>query len=59
MVDVWLPYGKTEVCARIPARNFFGSIEPKEKAGVQDSETEIERALREPIGSKRQRYKIR
>ena len=53
MVDVWLPYGKTEVCARIPARNFFGSIEPKEKAGVQDSETEIERALREPIGSKR------
>jgi nickel-dependent lactate racemase len=52
MVDVWLPYGKTEVCARIPARNFLGSIEPKEKAGVPDARAEVERALREPIGSK-------
>lgn len=52
MVDVWLPYGKTEVCVRIPTRNFLGSIEPKEKAGVPDAEAEIERALREPVGSK-------
>jgi len=53
MVDVWLPYGKTEVCARIPTRNFLGSIEPKEKPGVPDAEAEIERALREPVGSKK------
>jgi nickel-dependent lactate racemase len=53
MVDVWLPYGKTEVCVRIPTRNFLGSIEPKEKAGVPDAKVEIERALKEPIGSKR------
>ncbi|MEM2106044.1 MAG: nickel-dependent lactate racemase [Candidatus Bathyarchaeia archaeon] len=53
MVDVWLPYGKTEVCARIPAQNFLGSIEPKEKSGVPDAKAEIERALREPIASKR------
>ncbi len=33
MVDAWIPYGKTEVCARIPTRNFLGYIEPKEKAG--------------------------
>lgn len=52
MVDVWLPYGKTEVCVRIPTRNFLGSIEPKEKRGVPDAEEEIKRALREPIGSK-------
>ena len=52
MVDVWLPYGKTEVCVRIPTRNFLGSIEPKEKPGVPDAEAEIKRALREPIGSK-------
>jgi nickel-dependent lactate racemase len=51
MVDVWLPYGKTEICARIPARNFLGSIEPNEKPGVPDPRAEIERALREPIGS--------
>jgi nickel-dependent lactate racemase len=53
MVDVWLPYGKTEVCARIPTRNFLGSIEPKEKPAASDAKAEIERALREPIGSKR------
>ena len=52
MVDVWLPYGKTDVCVRIPTRNFLGSIEPKEKPSVPDAEAEIERALREPVGSK-------
>jgi len=51
MVDVWLPYGKTEVCARIPARNLLGTIEPKEKPGVPDPLDEIKRALREPIGT--------
>ena len=53
MVDVWLPYGKTEVCARIPAQNFLGTIEPKEKQGVSDPITEIKRALQEPIGTRR------
>jgi nickel-dependent lactate racemase len=53
MVDVWLPYGKTEVCVRIPARNLLGTIEPKEKAGMPDVKAEIERALKEPAGSKR------
>jgi nickel-dependent lactate racemase len=53
MVDVWLPYGKTEVCARIPTRNFLGTIEPKEKPGVADPRVEVERALSEPIGTKR------
>ena len=52
MVDVWLPYGKTEVCARIPTRNFLGTIEPKEKSGVPDPRVAVERALREPIGTK-------
>ncbi len=53
MVDVWLPYGKTEICVRIPARNFLGSINPREKASVPDGKAEVARALREPIGSKR------
>jgi nickel-dependent lactate racemase len=51
MVDVWLPYGKTEVCARIPTRNFQGSIEPREKPAVADPRAEIERALQNPIGT--------
>jgi nickel-dependent lactate racemase len=53
MVDVWLPYGKTNVCVRIPARNFLSSIEPKEQPAAPDAKAEVERALREPIGSKR------
>jgi len=52
MVDVWLPYDKTEVCARIPTRNFLGAIEPKEKPGIPNAKAEILRALNEPIGSK-------
>ncbi len=53
MVDAWLPYGKTDVCVRVPTRNFLGSIEPKEKRGVTDAKAEIERALNEPLGSKK------
>ena len=53
MVDVWLPYGKTEVCARIPTRNFLGTIEPKEKPRTEDPIAEIKRALSQPIGTKR------
>ncbi len=53
MVDVWLPYGKTEVCARIPTRNYLGAIEPKEKPGVADARAEVESALREPIGTRK------
>ena len=53
MVDVWLPYGKTDVCVRVPARNLLGTIEPKEQQGVIDPKAEVERALKEPIGSKR------
>jgi nickel-dependent lactate racemase len=53
MVDVWLPYGKSDICARVPARNLLGSIEPKETPGAPDPAGEVERALSEPIGTKR------
>lgn len=51
MVDVWLPYGKTEVCTRIPARNFLDRIEITEKSSVSDPRKEIERSLQNPINS--------
>jgi nickel-dependent lactate racemase len=53
MVDVWLPYGKSDVCVRVPARNLLGSIEPKQVSGAADVKVEVERALSEPIGTKR------
>ena len=55
MVDVWLPYGKTDVCVRVPARNLLGTIEPLDRQGAPDAKAEVERALKNPIpvGSKR------
>ncbi len=53
MVDVWLPYGKTDVCIRVPARNLLGTIEPADRQGAPDPKAEVERALKEPISSKR------
>ena len=49
MVDIWLPYGKTEVCMRVPARNLIGTIEPKPQAGCPDPKAEVARALKDPI----------
>jgi nickel-dependent lactate racemase len=48
MVDVWLPYGKTDVCVRVPARNLIGSIEPKQRPACPDAKAEVERALKDP-----------
>lgn len=53
MVDAWIPYGKTEICARIPTRNYLGTIGPEEKPGVKDTAAEFQRAFDEPIGTKR------
>ncbi len=53
MVDVWLPYGKTDVCVRVPARNLLGTIEPKEHQAAADAKAEVERALKEPVVTKR------
>ncbi len=52
MVNVWFPYGKTEICARIPTRNFLGTISPKDKPCVAGGREEILRALKNPISSK-------
>src|SRR5665647_948548 len=53
MVDVWLPYGKIDVCVRVPARNLLGTIEPKEQPAAASAKAEVERALKENIGTKR------
>lgn len=55
MVEVWLPYGETQVPVRIPDENMLGIVEPREKPGAQDPKAEIRRALENPIGTKRLR----
>jgi len=53
LVEVWLPYGKTEVCVRIPTGNLVAVIEPREKEGALNPQAEIENALMNPIGTRR------
>lgn len=50
MVEMWLPYGRTEASVRIPEENFQGVIEPRDDAPVEDPAREIIRALEKPIG---------
>jgi len=39
MVDIWLPYGKTEVCVRVPARTLLGEVRPEFPEGVEKPES--------------------
>jgi nickel-dependent lactate racemase len=53
LVEVWLPYGKTEVCVRVPTKNLLNIVEPKEKAAAQNPQDEIGAALANPLGTQR------
>ena len=53
MVEVWLPYGNTEVCVRIPTANLLDVIEPKKIDAAKNPQTEIKNALENPLGVKR------
>ena len=53
MVEVWLPYGSTEVCVRIPTLNLLDIIEPKKVDVARNPQEEIRRALQNPLGDTR------
>jgi nickel-dependent lactate racemase len=53
LVEVWLPYGKTEVCVRVPTQNLLKIIEPNDKNAAQNPQSEIESSLANPFGTKR------
>ncbi|MEM2273194.1 MAG: hypothetical protein QXX56_03125, partial [Candidatus Bathyarchaeia archaeon] len=46
MVDVWLPYDKTEVHIRVPSENLVGVVEARGKPGVKDITDEVENAIK-------------
>jgi len=52
LVELWLPYGKTEVVARIQAENLLKVVKTTGSPGVKDSNAEIMRALDNPLESK-------
>jgi len=53
MVELWLPYGDTEVPVRIPDGNLLASVLPAESKVVGDLQTEISETLRKPREGKR------
>lgn len=47
MVDVWLPYGKTEVHARVASENLVGVMAAREGQGAKDIAQKISNTLKE------------
>ncbi|MEM2321125.1 MAG: lactate racemase domain-containing protein [Candidatus Bathyarchaeia archaeon] len=47
MVDVWLPYGKTEVHARVTSENLMEIVGVREGSGIKDASQEIENTVKE------------
>ena len=52
MVEIWLPYGRTEVSVRVPEENFRGTIEVKGDDPLENPAFHTRRSLQSPIGSK-------
>jgi nickel-dependent lactate racemase len=48
-----IPYGDDFVTVEVPEERVISVIEPKKVDGVKDEDSEVERALENPIGSKR------
>lgn len=45
MVDIWLPYGKTEVHAKISSENLMEIAEVRKEPGLGDAAKEIEKVI--------------
>lgn len=52
-MKVSLKYGLREVEIELPKEKFVGVFTPREIEGVENTQAEIERALKNPLGSKR------
>ena len=51
MVEIWIPYGKTEVPVKIPDESFLGIVDAGEISAAEKPSEEVLRALDNPIGS--------
>jgi lactate racemase len=48
-LELWLPYGKTEIPVRVPDDNFFRIVEPRRSDGVRDISGIVNNALDDPV----------
>ena len=50
-MELWIPYGETEVPVRVPDDNFYRIMEPAKPLGTKDAPSIIEEALEKPVGA--------
>ncbi len=51
MVEIWLPYGNTEICLSIPTENLLAVLNPNIRAQPEKLENIIDKALENPLNS--------
>jgi lactate racemase len=49
-LELWIPYGETEVPVRVPDDNFYKILEPAKPIGAKNAPAIIEEALEKPLG---------
>jgi len=49
-LELWIPYGETEIPVRVPDDNFFRILEPAKPLGARSASSIVEEALKKPIG---------
>jgi len=51
MVEVWLPYGKTEVHISVPLKNLMGTLEPIKKEPTVSNRETVRESLLNPVNA--------
>jgi lactate racemase len=49
-LELWIPYGATEIPVKVPDDNFYRILEPAKQLGTKNSVAIIEEALERPLG---------
>lgn len=49
-MELWIPYGETEIPVRVPDDNFYRILEPAKTLEAKNASSMIEEALEKPLG---------
>jgi nickel-dependent lactate racemase len=50
-LELWIPYGETEIPVKVPDDNFYRILEPAKQPGAKTASAIIEEALENPLGN--------
>src|SRR5260370_39782613 len=50
-MELWIPYGETEIPVKVRDDNFYRILEPDKQPGAKTASAIIEEALENPLGS--------